>query len=403
MAVTERKPAEIVYLPLEIAMEEPDLTIFSNLYREAYTRCFGQLLTQPLTETEGKLFYQQILDQTGLTIGWRTLKNYSLFILDGTRQDNPSIASMDTLARYVLKAPYTNEIERKDNEGHHPYWFMYRNRYLKNELLAVPVRKKYFWWPAIIALFLILTAFFIWIFRNRSFNIDENFADVTAAKLIQHGWQVKNKDERYWHKRDTIQGGITLFTLPGDNWPDGTHAPAIKNLLLTDLPNGCFITELQMQDFIPSGEWQQAGLLLMEDTTFNSPSIRISLAYNDFFGGFKRPKEVIVQAIYSPGGGRKPEEFAHAAILTPDSSAVNPVLLSNLKHTALRIEKQGVNYRFLYAGGAAVNTAFKQLAARSFAVKPNYIGIFAIKGWVNTTKVAPVHIKRFLLQSVSCE
>jgi hypothetical protein len=147
-------------------MDQAEFKVFSLLYREAYSRCFGLTLAQPVSETEGKLFSQQILDQSGLTIGWRSLKNYSLFVLSAKTKENPSIASMDTLARYVLKAPYTNEIDRKDNESHHPYWYMYREKHLA-VAIAPPITKKVnFLVVGGVGLLLIIMVAYIWYQRS---------------------------------------------------------------------------------------------------------------------------------------------------------------------------------------------------------------------------------------------
>ena len=114
-------------------MDNPDFLIFTVLFKEAYQKCFGDAMKSPLTETESKLLCNHILDKTGLSVGWKSVKNYSIFINDAAsgKQENPSVATMDTLARYVLNAPYTSEIQRKDNESHYPYWFLYKERFKK--------------------------------------------------------------------------------------------------------------------------------------------------------------------------------------------------------------------------------------------------------------------------------
>jgi hypothetical protein len=95
-------------------MDEPDHLLFTSLFEEAYQKCFVQEMRGPLTETESKLFSNQLLERTGLTVGWRRLKNFSFYVLDVNRKkENPSLATLDTLSRYVLSAPYTNEISRK--------------------------------------------------------------------------------------------------------------------------------------------------------------------------------------------------------------------------------------------------------------------------------------------------
>jgi len=106
-------------------MDNLDNLTFAALFKEAYAKCFGPAIKNPLTETESKIFCNKILELTGLSVGWKSAKNYSIFIMDAEtgKQENPSAATLDTFARYVLGAPYTTEIQRKNNENHYPYWF----------------------------------------------------------------------------------------------------------------------------------------------------------------------------------------------------------------------------------------------------------------------------------------
>src|ERR1700712_5659708 len=107
-------------------MNNPEFLIFTVLFKEVYQKCFGNAIESPLTETESKLLCNNILDKTGLSVGWKSVKNYSIFINNTAagKQENPSVATMDTLARYVLNAPYTSELQRKNDESHYPYWFL---------------------------------------------------------------------------------------------------------------------------------------------------------------------------------------------------------------------------------------------------------------------------------------
>jgi len=61
-------------------MNNSDYLAFAALFRETYLKCFGQALENPLSETESKLFCNHVLDQTGLSIGWKSVKNYSFFL-----------------------------------------------------------------------------------------------------------------------------------------------------------------------------------------------------------------------------------------------------------------------------------------------------------------------------------
>ncbi len=220
--------------------------------------------------------------------------------------------------------------------------------------------------------------------------------------MVANGWFVKSKDPAYWNKRAENPGQLTLFTLRGDNWPDPSSKPGIKNLLLREVPYDCFTAEVHLNNFIPAQEWQQAGILIMEDTVFTGKSIRLSLAFNDDFGGNKMPSEIYVQVITSLGNGfGKPEELAHKRFFYLDSIRNNPEQMKNLQNSALRIEKHGNKFRFLYSDGVNENGAFIEIATQEFDMKPKYIGIFAIKGFTNSETV-PVRFKLFKLTGDKC-
>lgn len=388
-------------------MNKSDALAFSALFKEAYLKCFRQALENPLSETESKLFCNQVLDQTGLSVGWKSVKNYSFFIIRGSnsKSENPSAATLDTLARYVLVAPYTTELNRKNYESHYPYWFFYKEQFNKLHKKA-PVKR---WLPALSvfggAAGIIFLLIYINYMRTRGpAQFSNDFKSVSTASLAKNGWFVKNPDSMYWNKRGEYPGTLTLYTLKGDNWPDPANTPGIKNLLLRSIPYDCFTAEVHLHNFIPRQEWQQAGILLLEDTLLTGKSIRLSIAYNDFFGGYpNKPKEILIQAITSLGNGfGKPEEIAHQPVMFTDSMAHNPALIKNLQNSALRIEKHGHKFRFLYAGGASGNTAFKEVATQEFAMQPRYIGIFAIKGFVGSSANIPAHFTFFKIGSEPC-
>ncbi len=388
-------------------MDDLDFLVFTHLFKEAYEKCFGHAIKNPMTETESKIFCNKILERTGLSIGWKSVKNYSFVITDATsgKQENPSVATLDTLARYVLDAPYTTEIQRKDNESHYPYWFLYREKFPK------PTNKQaHFKWVlgfgvivAGIVIIIISIIYFKFIVTPKSSQFTDDFTHTDETSIANNGWLIRSKDTSYWKRRGETPGQLTLFTLKGDNWPDPTWKPNIKNLLLRQVTSDCFTAEVHIKNFIPQQEWQQAGILLLEDTGFTGKSIRMSLAFNDNFGGNKMPSEIYVQVITALGNGfGKPEELAHKPLFSPDSIRINPQQMKNLQNSALRIEKHGNKFRFLYSGGINDNGAFREVVTREFDMKPRYIGIFAIKGFTNSDNV-PVRFKFFRITNDACE
>src|SRR6201996_5275428 len=101
-------------------MNDIDLGVFRILFGDVCLKCFGHAVSEPLTETEAKQLYTRILEETGLVVGWKSLKNYSFFLYGDGKPENPSAATLDTLSRYVLEAPYVSEAERKAEAGY-PY------------------------------------------------------------------------------------------------------------------------------------------------------------------------------------------------------------------------------------------------------------------------------------------
>jgi hypothetical protein len=390
-------------------MNNLDTLAFIALFRDANQKCFGYQLTEMLSETESKLFYNKIFDQTGLVVGWKSLKNYSSFVVDPAvgKTENPSIATLDSLARYVADAPYCTETERKEKESHYPYWFGYKEKFHRSLIKEKNPQKSGTSRNVITAtiFFLIIGILVFLRFSNRQSleTFTEDFHYLSMETLYSNGWLIQSPDSSFWNRRGEKNGELTLFTLRGDNWPNKKERIGIKNLVFREIKKNCFEAEVHMSDFIPNRDWQQAGILLMEDTNFAGKSIRLSIAYNDFFGGYNRPAEIIIQAITSFGKNYgEPEEIAHQPILYIDSLRLHPALGQNLATGALKIEKQGQKFRFLYAGGSMPNPAFKEIITHEFDMRPRYIGLFAMKGFVDSASNMPVHFTFFRLKENDC-
>ena len=394
-------------------MNEVDSQVFDTLFRGACLKCFGHSREEPLTETESRLMYTRIFDDTGLVIGWKSIKNYSLFVWSpsAAKPENPSVATLDTLSRYVTGTPYTTELQRKKEAGHYPYWYEYKAQWmLRREerpadarAAGEPSRKKGqpWWWVVSGGLLIAVIGTGIWwLRRGPEVGFAENFQNVSEDSLNAMGWWVKAPDSGYWNRRGETPGCLTLYTLPGDNWPDSTDRPVIRNLLMHRIGCDCWTVEIHLKDFVPAENWQQAGILLMEDTGFTGKSMRVSIAYNDYNGVYPRAGTILVQAISSRGTREdKPEEFLHDILLRKDSVRTHPLLYRFLAHSALRIEKRGDQFRILYADGIAEYTSFKEVTSHTFAFRPRYAGLFALRGYVDSAAAMPA---RFTYFSLDC-
>ncbi|WP_153798734.1 hypothetical protein [Foetidibacter luteolus] len=399
-------------------MKDLNEQAFMQLFKEVCRKCFGHTLTQPLSETDSKLLASKIFEQTGLVIGVKSIKNYSNYILSplDAKKENPSAATLDTLARYVLNAPETDELQRKSKESHFPYWFEYRNGFTSsNQAENMPgparqtgkvTRKK--WLLAVSAILVVAVAFFAVNFlftRKSQVFFTDDFNSVATDTLEKKGWIIKQQDGTYWNRRHLQNGHLTLFTLVGDNWPD-TAKPklkGIKNLLVRKIDSDCFSTEIHLTGFVPNSSWQQAGILLAEDSTFTGKALRLSIGYNDFFGGYSNPAEVLIQAVGSviADNRSKPEEIAHVVLFSGNPQK-DSLIAGNLSKSALKIEKKGTQYRFLYSTGKMENFAFKEAARGDFSIQPRYIGIFAMQGYAETEKPLTVSFDSFSLFEMDC-
>jgi hypothetical protein len=391
-------------------MNDIDHGAFRALFGETCFKCFGHVVDEPLTETESKLLYNKVFEETGLVIGWKSIKNYSFFLfsVSSGKEENPSVATLDTLSRYVLDIPYTTESERKKESGHFPYWYRYREQWTSRRPLAVDrpvVRQQRGWWLMGMGLAgLVLAVIFVSLFFRRGAGpgFRDDFRSVRLDSMEGRGWWVAAPDTIYWNKRGDFGSGVALYTLEGDYWPDSVHRPVIRNLLQRRIPCDCFTIEWHLNQFIPRQNWQQAGILLSEDTGFMGKSFRVSIAYNDYNGIYPRSGTILLQAITS-SSTRKPEEIAHVPLFTEDSLRRHPALARNLAHSALRIEKRGDRFRILYADGILENTSFREIATHEFSMQPRYVGLFALRGFVDSSDAIPARFSWFSLDCEACK
>jgi hypothetical protein len=400
-------------------MKDLDAQAFAALFKDVYRRCFAGELATPLTEAECIHLSVAIEESTGLEIGWKSLKNYSQHVLGVSpeKPENPSTPTLDTLARYVAGAPATDSSQRRARERHYPYWFRYQEEF-RSSPRRTPVepqegrRARVSGARVAVALAGTLVALALLTVMTRPLLVrsDEattsfldEFDDVSDAALAARGWSVAAVDSAHWAERGASPGHLTLFTLRGDNWPQAGTPPAVKNLLVRRVPSECFVAELRFDGFVPEQNWQQAGILVLEDTAFAGNTLRLSLGFNDFAGGFPESAEIRLQAITSMGRAfPNPEEIAQRRLFALNTDA-RDLIAANLEHAALRIERRGNRYRLLYSNGPMENAAFKEVAQAELAMRPAYVGIFALKGFVTEAADLPVYVDAFSLAGSSCD
>ena len=213
-------------------MDEFDRRAFADLFNAVVVRCFGQPLSSPLSEPECKHLSTEIEEDTGLVIGWKSVKNYAAFVLNSAsgKPENPSVATLDTLARYVFRVPVTSEVERKKMEDHFPYWFRYREQVGLPLAQPTPVRPKKVRKGrlALILASLVGVAALVGFLLFRQSNaepVQEDFNATDETYLRQKGWFLQDVNADFWDRRAQNPHHLTLFTLKGDSWPKSGETP----------------------------------------------------------------------------------------------------------------------------------------------------------------------------------
>lgn len=427
--------------PTEAQRWGPQASAFASVFLDACRKCFSAERSAPLTESESHRLSVDIAETTGLEIGWKTLKNYSHYLFgSSSRVENPSVPTLDTLARYVAGAPRTDDERRRTHERHYPYWVRYQEGLRRRRPAPIeersdarasgtpaeagsrddldpdlephdrrsarPVRSKRVAAVAAVVVAIVAAVLLLRVSASRAgagfANFTDEFDDVSTAALAARGWTVLSLDSAHWARRGVEPGHLTLFTLQGDNWPQADRAPDIRNLLVRRLPSECFVADARFTSFVPNANWQQAGILVLEDTALAGRSVRLSIGFNDFSGGFPQTREIIVQGVTSLGrGADKPEEIVHQRLFV-DDSATEPLVRRNLESSALRIEKRGSHLRLLYSAGPLKNGAFKEVGTATFEFRPAYVALFALKGFVSQSSDLPVQVDAFGQSELPC-
>ncbi len=390
-------------------MNKEDYIVFKALFKNAYKKCFKNEIKSTLTEADSNYFSSEILEKTGLVIGWKSLKNYSSSLLSSsTIHANPTLSTLDTLARYVLDAAKTDEFTRKKKENNFNYWYQYKEEYYRlNPVSRGQKREKNIKQIFISAIILLLIIsgfiyFFLYSDMHSQGSYSTRFTDISADRLKSEGWFLQSMNGTYWKRRGEKKGVLTLFTLRGDNWPESGETPKIENILMRKISSECFTAEVHLTEFFPKQNWQQAGIIISEDTTFKGKSLRLSIGYNDFSGGFPSTRVIKIQAIKTIGNSfNKPEEIADKQLFTITTEN-DSIIAENLKYSALRIEKKGKYFRLLYSNGQMKNSAFIEASNSEFDMEPRYIGIFALKGFTTNSKNIPVYFDFFRFVGLPC-
>lgn len=161
----------------------------------------------------------------------------------------------------------------------------------------------------------------------------DDFGHDSTGLVLQEGWYIANLDTAYWNRPD-LNNHLTLFTQQGDNWVSPGQEPEIKNLLLREIGPGDFTATILLSGFRPTSNWQQAGILLIQD---DDNSIRVTYGYDDV--GAKKPR-LVVQTV----------PIVDGMVLHPHTLTERPLTEQKVypRKIWLRMIREDNMYRFYY-------------------------------------------------------
>lgn len=383
-------------------MNPLDESAFEKLFNDAYHKFFGRVMTTPLSEIESTLFAGDILEETGLLIDSIHLRNYSSFILatPESRQEKPPVSSLDTLARYVVGAPHTDHIQRREKESHYPYWFKYRDNFFRST--DTPHKKKWLFPFAMIFMGLAIVATLVVVslgIGETPLVFNDNFNAVSDDSLYQKGWFVEQKDTVSWNKRTERPGHLTLYTLPGE-WPYYSKSPWVKNRVLKKIKADCFAVEADLSDFIPDNNWKQAGIMLLEEASFAGKVASFSLSHDNIRkDGKTSPQIIVLAALYEPGA-KKPE-FEYKTLFTLDVQGQSNAS-ADLKRSKFQLWKEGNKIKVLFSAGEEGDKK-QEGFTKVFSIQPRYIGLYATSAFNDTTQSIPAAFDNIMFTPIKCQ
>lgn len=114
---------------------------------------------------------------------------------------------------------------------------------------------------------------------NETFFI-QDFEETAWEKLAEAGWEVWNPSENFPFPQDR-PGWFALPTLPARQKARPRDVLLAQNLLVHPIQCDCCFLEVWM-DFVPEKNWQQAGLLLIEEQEDDRPYQLFSKVYIDY-------------------------------------------------------------------------------------------------------------------------
>jgi hypothetical protein len=192
----------------------------------------------------------------------------------------------------------------------------------------------------------------------------EDFAAPDKNELLRHGWQLLYPDQEHW-RLPHAQGRVTLHTMRGDLWTKDQERPFVPNLLARPFTRERFRVTALLTDFHPRHNWQQAGIVLLDDA---DQYVRLTVGYDGSGAPGSTPR-ITIGAVFEEHGTVVAQPIV--TLKEFDDRPLPKVWLQVVKDQDLII----LRYRL-----GADYGPFRELSQREFKLRQRHVALAAFQG-----------------------
>lgn len=196
----------------------------------------------------------------------------------------------------------------------------------------------------------------------------EDFGSTHPDSLKRHGWAIEDFDAAAFSKQ-VQPNHLTLYTLRGDYWHTPPDTPVISNLLFKKLNGESGKITFKLVNFNPTQNFQQAGLILLNEERDRSHNIRVTLAAC----ASCIPCLQSIQIVKMEHGTAYEKSFP--LIRWSDEAPAE----APLREVWIQVQYEKGKFRFFHHTGEEF-FSFGEAGSFEFNFQPRYIGIAAFRG-----------------------
>lgn len=203
----------------------------------------------------------------------------------------------------------------------------------------------------------------------------EDFGSTHPDSLKRNGWAIEDFDAAAFSKQLQPKH-LTLYTLRGDYWYTPPDTPVISNLLFKKLSGESGKITFKLVNFNPTQNFQQAGLILLNENRDRSHNIRATFA----------ACETCIPALQSIQMVKMENGTAYEKRYPLISWSDEPPAEAPLQELWIQVQYEKGKFRIFYHTGEEF-ASFGEVGNFDFNFQPRYVGIAAFRGIRNSFRV----------------